>query len=96
MTVRAGGLSGEIGVGPAPWRAGIVHRTRALPHAVNLTFEHYAAETTFVDPPVASGGEDSEVSRSQIDGTPFRSEAAHEPVRRTMHTVRRDENAAEV
>ncbi len=38
--------------------AGTVHRTRALPRAVNLTFEHYPAETTFVDSPLASGGED--------------------------------------
>ena len=38
--------------------AGTVHRTRALPRAVNLCFEHFAAETTFVEAPIASGGED--------------------------------------
>lgn len=32
--------------------AGIVHRTRALPRAVNLTVEHYDAETIFVPSPV--------------------------------------------
>jgi mannose-6-phosphate isomerase-like protein (cupin superfamily) len=31
--------------------AGTVHRTRALPRAVNLCFEHLAADTTFVDAP---------------------------------------------
>ena len=34
--------------------AGTVHRTRALPRAVNLCFEHLAAKTTFVDPSGAS------------------------------------------
>jgi mannose-6-phosphate isomerase-like protein (cupin superfamily) len=33
--------------------AGIVHRTRALPRAVNLCFEHLAAETIFVEEPIA-------------------------------------------
>jgi len=37
--------------------AGTVHRTRALPRAVNLCFEHFGAETTFVDAPIASSGE---------------------------------------
>lgn len=32
-----------------------VHRTRALPRAVNLCVEHFGAETTFVDAPIASG-----------------------------------------
>ncbi len=32
--------------------AGMVHRTRALPRAVNLTVEHFDAETTFVPSPV--------------------------------------------
>lgn len=31
--------------------AGAVHRTRALPRAVNLCFEHFGAETTFVESP---------------------------------------------
>lgn len=35
--------------------AGTVHRTRALPRAVNLTFEHFPSETTFVDSPIAPG-----------------------------------------
>lgn len=44
-----------------PWEmvtipAGTVHRTRALPRAVNLCVEHFAAETIFVDPPTATGG----------------------------------------
>lgn len=44
----------------APWDmvtipAGMVHRTRALPRAVNLCFEHYGAETTFVDAPPGAG-----------------------------------------
>lgn len=34
--------------------AGMIHRTRALPRAVNLTVEHFGAETTFVPPPVPS------------------------------------------
>lgn len=47
-----------------PWDAvtipaGVVHRTRALPRAVNLCFEHFGAETTFVEPPVASAGGDA-------------------------------------
>lgn len=33
--------------------AGVIHRTRALPRAVNLTVEHYDAATTFVDAPSA-------------------------------------------
>lgn len=33
--------------------AGTVHRTRALPRAVNLTVEHHGAATTFVDAPAA-------------------------------------------
>lgn len=32
--------------------AGVIHRTRALPRAVNLTFEHFGAETTFVASPI--------------------------------------------
>ena len=36
--------------------AGMVHRTRALPRAVNLTFEHFGAETVFVDGPAAATG----------------------------------------
>jgi len=32
--------------------AGTIHRTRALPRAVNLCVEHYGAETTFVDSPI--------------------------------------------
>ena len=32
--------------------AGVVHRTRALPRAVNLTVEHFGAETTFVASPL--------------------------------------------
>ena len=52
----ADGSTLELG----PWDmvtipAGTVHRTRALPRAVNLCFEHLAAETTFVDPPAAAG-----------------------------------------
>lgn len=35
--------------------AGTVHRTRALPRAVNLCFEDLDTETTFVDAPIASG-----------------------------------------
>ncbi len=40
-----------------PWEmltipAGTVHRTRALPRAVNLTVEHLDAGTTFVEAPV--------------------------------------------
>ena len=35
--------------------AGTVHRTRALPRAVNLTFEHFGAETTFVESPITPG-----------------------------------------
>ena len=35
--------------------AGVVHRTRALPRAVNLCFEHFGAETTFVESPTAWG-----------------------------------------
>ena len=31
--------------------AGMVHRTRALPRAVNLAGEHLKAETVFVSPP---------------------------------------------
>ena len=31
--------------------AGTVHRTRALPRAVNLCVEHLDADTVFVDPP---------------------------------------------
>ncbi len=31
--------------------AGVVHRTRALPRAVNLTVEHFDAETIFIPPP---------------------------------------------
>lgn len=31
--------------------AGTVHRTRALPRAVNVCFEDLDAETTFIDPP---------------------------------------------
>lgn len=38
--------------------AGTVHRTRALPRAVNLCFEHFGAETTFVDAPAAFGAEE--------------------------------------
>jgi len=39
-----------------PWDSvtiprGTIHRTRALPRAVNLCFEHFGAATTFVDPP---------------------------------------------
>ena len=42
-----------------PWDAvtipaGTVHRTRALPRAVNLTVEHFGAETTFVPSPIPS------------------------------------------
>jgi mannose-6-phosphate isomerase-like protein (cupin superfamily) len=33
--------------------AGTVHRTRALPRAVNLCFEHFAAETIFAKEPIA-------------------------------------------
>ncbi len=33
---------------------GMVHRTRALPRAVNLTFEHFGAETVFVEAPAAN------------------------------------------
>lgn len=38
-----------------PWQmvtvpAGVVHRTRAIGRAVNITFERLAATTTFVDP----------------------------------------------
>lgn len=33
--------------------AGTIHRTRALPRAVNLTVEHHGAATTFVDAPDA-------------------------------------------
>ena len=32
--------------------AGMIHRTRALPRAVNLTVEHFGAETTFVASPI--------------------------------------------
>ena len=51
----AGGTTLQLG----PWDmvtipAGTVHRTRALPRAVNLCFEHYGAGTTFVDPPAGS------------------------------------------
>ncbi len=35
--------------------AGMTHRTRALPRAVNLTFEHFGAESVFVEAPVAAG-----------------------------------------
>ena len=38
--------------------AGTVHRTRALPRAVNLCFEHLAAETTFVAPPTVLAGQE--------------------------------------
>lgn len=41
--------------------AGVIHRTRALPRAVNLCFEHFGAETTFVEPPPAF---------SRADGSP--------------------------
>lgn len=34
---------------------GTIHRTRALPRAVNLCFEHFGAETTFVESPIDSG-----------------------------------------
>lgn len=52
----AGGPTFELG----PWDtvtipAGTVHRTRALPRAVNLTVERLGAATEFVDPPSASG-----------------------------------------
>ena len=48
----AGGSAFELG----PWDtvtvpAGVVHRTRALPRAVNLTVERADTTTTFVDPP---------------------------------------------
>ncbi|HEX7123491.1 MAG TPA: hypothetical protein VF178_14030 [Gemmatimonadaceae bacterium] len=48
----ADGSTLELG----PWDmvtipAGTIHRTRALPRAVNLCFEHFAAETKFVDSP---------------------------------------------
>lgn len=33
--------------------AGTVHRTRALPRAINLCFEYFATGTTFVETPVA-------------------------------------------
>jgi mannose-6-phosphate isomerase-like protein (cupin superfamily) len=33
--------------------AGTVHRTRALPRAVNLCFEHFDAETIFAKEPIA-------------------------------------------
>ena len=51
----AGGTTLRLG----PWDmvtipAGTVHRTRALPRAVNLCFEHYGAATTFVDPPAGA------------------------------------------
>ena len=36
--------------------AGVVHRTRAIPRAVNLTVEHHDAATTFVDAPDAWAG----------------------------------------
>ena len=36
--------------------AGTVHRTRALPRAVNLCVEHLGAETVFVDAPAAFRG----------------------------------------
>lgn len=50
----ADGSTLELG----PWDmvtipAGTVHRTRALPRAVNLCFEHFAAETIFVDSPAS-------------------------------------------
>ncbi len=32
--------------------AGTIHRTRALPRAVNLTVELFCAETTFVTSPI--------------------------------------------
>ena len=38
--------------------AGTVHRTRALPRAVNLCFEHLAADTTFVDSPATPASPD--------------------------------------
>lgn len=65
-------VDGQLGIDLAdgssfrlgPWDmltipAGTVHRTRALPRAVNLCVEHLAARTTFVDPPppVASDAE---------------------------------------
>jgi mannose-6-phosphate isomerase-like protein (cupin superfamily) len=54
----ADGSSLQLG----PWDmvtipAGTIHRTRALPRAINLCFEHFATETTFVEPPVALEGE---------------------------------------
>lgn len=41
--------------------AGTVHRTRALPRAVNLCFEHFGAGTTFVPAPsiAESNGEEA-------------------------------------
>ncbi|MEP6619110.1 MAG: cupin domain-containing protein [bacterium] len=47
----ANGVTLQLG----PWDmvtipAGTVHRTRAVPRAVNICFEHLAAETTFVEP----------------------------------------------
>jgi mannose-6-phosphate isomerase-like protein (cupin superfamily) len=50
----ADGSSLQLG----PWDmvtipAGTIHRSRALPRAINLCFEHFATETTFVEPPVA-------------------------------------------
>ena len=52
----ADGSTLELG----PWDmvtipAGTIHRTRALPRAVNLCFEHFAAETIFVESPIAPG-----------------------------------------
>jgi mannose-6-phosphate isomerase-like protein (cupin superfamily) len=66
FVVVAGQLAIDLADGSTltlgPWDmvtipAGTVHRTRALPRAVNLCFEHFGAETTFVESPVASGGD---------------------------------------
>ena len=62
FVVVEGRLVVEVEGGPVfelgPWDtvtvpAGVVHRTRALPRAVNLTVERADATTTFVDPPAA-------------------------------------------
>src|SRR4051812_37284498 len=60
FVVVEGQLAIDLAEGPTrrlgPWDmvptpAATVHRTRALPRAVNLTFEHFGAETTFVEAP---------------------------------------------
>ncbi len=56
----ADGSTLELG----PWDmvtipAGTIHRTRALPRAVNLCFEHLGAETTFVESPLAPTASDA-------------------------------------